>query len=219
MRATDMHISDAPAAVGVADAIAGFVARHVPERGLRGVVQAYAAVQRMPYFSGPDRTPLAALRDGRGACTAKHIILRDVLRAIGEQADVQVVQGDFAAAIPLHGSQDSALAAMIRQGGVSDFHCRVVLRATHGDLHLDATWPQTLARHGFAVTRGWTGLADTVQAMPGAVVCATPQDVLGAKAQLLAGLDPAMRTRRLEFLRLLSGWMAGLQTAEPSGRA
>lgn len=194
-----------------------FVARHVPARGAGGVVQAYAAVQQMAYFSGPDRTPLAALRDGRGACTAKHIILRDALRAIRQRADIEVVMGDFAAAIPVHASQDTALAQMIRQGGVTDFHCRVVLRGPEGDRRLDATWPAALAPYGFAVNRAWTGQGDTVQAIPGATVCATPEDVLAVKAQLLAGLAPDMIAKRLEFLRLLSAWMAGLQMTATSG--
>jgi hypothetical protein len=219
MRATGMHISDTLTQPGYAEALQAFVARHIPARGAGGVVQAYAAVQQMPYFSGPDRTPLAALRDGRGACTAKHIILRDALRAIGQRADVEVVKGDFAAAIPVHASQDMALAQMIGQGGVTDFHCRVVLHGPEGDRRLDATWPVALASYGFAINRGWTGQGDTIQAIPGATVSATPEDVLATKAQLLAGLDPAMIARRLEFLRLLSAWMAGLQMNETSGRA
>ena len=214
-----MHISDTLTPPGYPSALLAFVARHIPARGAGGALQAYAAVQQMPYFSGPDRTPLAALRDGRGACTAKHIILRDALRAIGQRADVEVVTGDFAAAIPVHASQDTALAQMIRQGGVTDFHCRVVLRGQEGDRRLDATWPVALASYGFAVNRGWTGRGDTLQAIPDATVCATPEDVLATKAQLLSGLDPDLIARRLEFLRLLSAWMAGLQMTETSGRA
>lgn len=218
MRATGMHISDTLTPTGYPGALMAFVARHIPARGAGGALQAYAAVQQIAYFSGADRTPLAALRDGRGACTAKHIILRDTLRAIGQRADVEVVTGDFAAAIPLHASQDTALTQMIRQGGVTDFHCRVLLRAPEGDRRLDATWPAALASYGFAVNRGWTGRGDTLQAMPGATVCATPEDVLATKVQLVAGLDPAMIARRLEFLRLLSAWMAGLQMTETAGR-
>ena len=47
------------------------------------ILQAYSAVRQMLYFSGADRTPMAALRDGRGACTAKHLVLRDALRKAG----------------------------------------------------------------------------------------------------------------------------------------
>lgn len=214
-----MPISDTPATSVYSRALAGFVVGQIPARGAGGVLQAYTAVRQIPYFSGADRTPLAALRDGRGACTAKHIILRDVLRATGQRADVELVRGDFAAAIPSHPSQSAELAAMISQGGVTDFHCRVVLRGVGGDRRLDATWPDGLAAYGFAVNRAWTGQGDTLQAMPDAVPCGTPEDVLATKAELLATLDPAMVARRLEFLRLLSGWMAGLRLTEISGRA
>jgi hypothetical protein len=219
MQAMDMPISDSQATSEYSGALTAFIAEQVPARGAGGVLQAYNAVRQMPYFSGADRTPLAALRSGRGACTAKHIILRDALRATGQRADVEIVRGDFAAAIPLHPSQGADLADMIRRGGVIDYHCRVVLRDVDGDRRLDATWPDGLASYGFTVNRGWTGQGDTLQAMPDAVHCATPEDVLATKVEMLATLDPAMIKMRLEFLRLLSGWMAELQMTETSGRA
>jgi hypothetical protein len=55
--------------------------------------------------------------------------------------------------------------------------------------------------------------------MPDAILRATPEDVLSAKADMLSTLGPAMIAKRLEFLRLLSGWMAGLQMTKTSGRA
>lgn len=193
-----------------AAALDGFVAAYVPARGMGGLLQSYAAVRQMPYFSGPDRTPLAALRSGRGACTAKHIILRDVLRKIGARAEVEIVEGDFASGIPLHSTQSRELQEMIRQGGVIDFHCRVRLLQGEGNLLLDATWPAELANHGFTVNRQWAGKGDTVQAISMVTVRSREEDVLGTKARLLAGLGAEMTARRQEFLRLLSGWLAEL---------
>ena len=207
-----MHISEPMAAdADYQDAMERFLAAHVSARGVGGVVQTYAAVQRMPYFSGPDRTPLAALRSGRGACTAKHIILRDLLRRAGARACVEIVEGDFAAGIPLHPTQSPDLQQMIRQRGVTDFHCRVRLMRPEGDLRLDATWPEDLAAYGFAVNRAWTGTGDTLQAIPAVVVRSDDEDVLGTKALLLAGLSTAARQKRLEFLRLLSAWMTTIK--------
>jgi hypothetical protein len=208
-RATGMPISEvlSPDAAYAA-ALAGFVAANVPARGMGGLLQSYAAVRQMPYFSGPDRTPLAALRSGRGACTAKHMILRDVLRRIGARAEVEIVEGDFASGIPLHSTQSPALQAMIRQGGITDFHCRVRLLQVEGDLLLDATWPTELAGHGFKVNREWTGKGDTIHAISVVIVRSRDEDVLGEKARLLAGLGAEMTARRQEFLRLLSGWLA-----------
>ena len=213
MRATGMRTSDAVAAEADYQAeLDRFIAAHVPARGKEGILRSYAAVRQMVYFSGPDRTPLAALRSGRGACTAKHIILRDVLRRIGQQAEVEIVEGDFAAGIPLHPSQPADLQAMIRQGGVTDFHCRVRLIGAGGDQRLDATWPDALADYGFAVNRTWTGDGDTIQAIPDALLRSRDEDVLGTKARLLAGLGEKTIRRRQEFLRLLSGWLAQIGT-------
>lgn len=192
-------------------ALDGFVAAHVSKPGLAGIVQAYRAVQAMPYFSGPDRTPEAALRDGRGACTAKHLVLRDVLGRMGVPAVVEIVEGDFATAVPQHLSMPGALLAMVRAGGVMDFHCRVRLGTGQA---LDATWPLGLARWGFAVDASWTGVGDTAQAMPQVTLRSSDENVLGIKAKLLAGLSAADSQRRLEFLALLSGWMAGLPLAD-----
>ena len=207
-----MPISDRMAAKADYNAeLDRFFAELVPARGKAGVLQAYTAVRQMAYFSGPDRTPLAALQAGRGACTAKHIILRDLLRRIGMRADVEIVEGDFAAAIPLHASQPDDLQDMIRQRGVTDFHCRVRLARPEGDLRLDATWPDDLAAYGFAVNRTWTGDGDTLQAIADVVVRSSDEDVLGTKARLLADLGDATQRRRLEFLRLLSGWIAQIK--------
>ena len=207
-----MPISDRTAAVADYPAeLERFFVENVSARGTAGVLEAYTAVRRLAYFSGPDRTPLAALRSGCGACTAKHIILRDLLRRIGMRADVEIVEGDFAAAIPLHASQPADLQDMIRQRGVTDFHCRVRLQRPKGDLRLDATWPDDLAVYGFAVNRTWTGAGDTLQAIQDVVVRSSDEDVLGAKARLLADLGDATKRKRLEFLRLLSGWIAQIK--------
>ena len=206
-RVTGMPISEATVAGKGGDpyqeALDAFLAAHVASGG---VVAVYRAVQAMPYFSGPDRTPLAALRMGRGACTAKHLVLRDALRRMGHAAVVEIVEGDFASGIPLHPSMPPELQEMIRAGGVVDFHCRVRLASGPA---LDATWPLALRRWGFEL-REWEGAGDTAQAIARVTVRSTEEDVLGTKARLLATLSEADTARRLRFLALLSGWLAAL---------
>lgn len=197
-----------------AEALVAFRQAHVSAPGTAGVVQAYRAVQAMPYFSGPDRTPLAALRDGRGACTAKHLILRDLLRGMGTRAEVEIVEGDFSTAVPLHPSMPAALREMIRDAGVIDFHCRVWLPGEAAGQRLDATWPQDLSAWAFGVDMGWSGTGDTLQAIARVTVRSHDDDVLGTKARLLGGLSEAVTHRRRTFLALLSGWMAGLTPPE-----
>lgn len=210
-RVMGMPTSDVTAA-GLGDdpyakALDAFRAAHVASGS---VVTAYAAVQAMPYFSGPDRTPLAALRSGRGACTAKHLVLRDVLRRMGQGAVVELVEGDFASGVPVHPSQPAELQDMIRAGGVVDFHCRVRLE---GGAALDATWPLALRRWGFPAAE-WDGTGDTAQAIARVTVRSRDEDVLGMKARLLETLSVEDSMRRLRFLALLSGWLAGLPPVE-----
>ncbi len=177
-------------------------------------VALFHGVRAMPYRSGPDRTPLAALRSGQGACTAKHLILRDMLRLAGHRAEVELVEGDFAGAIPDHASMPDTLRAEIARGGVTDYHCRVRL-TTPGQPHrrLDATWPDALIPYGFATAQGWDGTGDTVQAIERVRVAACVDDVLTEKARLLSALPPAAAARRLRFLRLLSDWLSDVQGA------
>lgn len=193
-------------------ALEAFLRERVPDRGLAGVVQAYRAVQAMPYRSVADRTPLAALRSGVGACTAKHLVLRDLLRRMGEDAVVEIVEGDFASGIPRNGSMPPPLLAALREGGVTDLHCRVRLSGPDGPRHLDATWPLELERLGFEVDRTWEGRGDTRQAIAKVLVRSEDEDVLTTKARLLAGLSEEATRKRLEFLRLLTNWLAGQET-------
>jgi hypothetical protein len=200
-----------------AAALDAFRVAHVGDQGPRdGVVAAYHAVRNMPYFSGQDRTPLAALRSGRGACTAKHLVLRDLLRLMGADAGVEIVKGDFASGIPVHATMPSDLRAEIGRAGVVDYHCRVRLTTAGGrESLLDATWPDSLAAKGFAVASDWAGQGDTIQAIEKVEVIATPEDVLSEKARLLATLPEADAVRRLRFLALLSQWLTTAQDDRP----
>jgi hypothetical protein len=205
MRSSEMSV---PAAADLyAVALARFAAPHGDNP-----VALFHAVRAMPYRSGPDRTPMAALRSGQGACTAKHLVLRDALRLAGHRAEVELVEGDFAGAIPDHPSMPDTLRAEIAQGGVTDYHCRVRL-SVPGQPHrrLDATWPDALIPFGFATARGWDGSGDTAQAIARVRVAACVDDVLAGKARLLSALPPAVAARRLRFLALLSDWLAGVQ--------
>ena len=194
--------------IDYSEALDAFLRARVSEKGTAGVVQAYRAVQAMPYRSVADRTPLTALRTGVGACTAKHLILRDLLRRMGEEAVIEIVEGDFASGIPAHDSMSPPLLAALHEAGVIDMHCRVRLSGPDGPRHLDATWPLEMQRLGFEVDRDWAGQGDTRQAIAKVIVRSEDEDVLGTKATLLAGLSEEETRRRLEFLRLLTEWLA-----------
>ena len=197
-----MLISETAPAYGLA--LDAFMA----SRGARDVPGMYHAVRKLAYFSSPDRSPEAVMRDGRGACTAKHILLRDLLRRHGEAAEVEFVAGDFAAGMPQVVSMPAPLRDMIRTAGISDFHCYVVWHNAGHEVRLDATWPDALADHGFPVNAGWTGSGDTILAITPSGISRRAEDVITAKAQLLSGLSVDQAAKRRRFLTLLSDWIA-----------
>jgi hypothetical protein len=211
-------ISEATGPIDIAPAVAGndrayreSLEAFLRSNGLAGaatdVPGIFHAVRNIPYFSSGERSPEAVLRDNRGACTAKHILLRDLLRHCGEVADVEIVEGDFAAAIPDVASMPDTLRRWVRTAGVRDFHCYVVWRSREGEVKLDATWPDSLARFGFPVNSAWTGEGDTALAIEPAFVKARVEDVIGRKERLLSMLSSSAAEKRRSFLGLLSKWL------------
>ena len=179
-------------------------------RCVRDVPGIFHAVRQLGYFSSGERSVEAVMRTGRGACTAKHILLRDLLRRHGEVAAVELVAGDFAAGMPQAASMPSPLRDMIRDAGIADFHCYVVWQDAGHEVRLDATWPDALAAHGFPVNAGWTGSGDTRLAIRPDGFTARAEDVIATKARLLAGLTADQADKRRLFLQLLSDWIATL---------
>ncbi len=168
----------------------------------------FHAVRKLSYFSDGERSPEAVMRNLRGACTAKHILLRDLLRRQGERADVELVAGDFAGGIPEVASMSASLRAMIRAGDVRDFHCFVVWQSPHRKMRLDATWPDALGAYGFGVNADWAGKGHTRLAITPVDIPVRAEDVIAAKHRLLAGLTTDHAEKRLLFLKLLSDWIA-----------
>ena len=197
---------------------ADFMGRHVAEPGWDGAIQAFHAVRNMRYFSGPDRTPLAALRSGQGACTAKHLILRDLLRDLGLAARVELVACDFAAAVPPAASMPASLRAMIERGNIRDFHCWIRAGDPAQGLLLDATWPDQLADYGFPVNADWDGTGDTRAAVANGVVRCDAEDVLARKEALLAELTQDEADARKAFLAGLSAWLKELPADQGGDR-
>ena len=175
---------------------------------VRDVPGIYHAVRKLAYFSSGERSAAAVMRTGRGACTAKHILLRDLLRRQGARAEVELVQGDFAAGLPQVASMSLPLREMIRAAGVPDFHCYVVWQGPEHEVRLDATWPDALVRYGFPVNAGWAGSGDTRLAITPGGITERAEDVIGAKARLLASLTAEQADKRRQFLTLLSNWIA-----------
>lgn len=176
------------------------------------VVDLFHAVRNIPYYSSGERSPEAVLRDNRGACTAKHILLRDALRHIGETADVELIEGDFAISMPIVRSMPADMQAWIRSGGIRDFHCYVVWRGPEREQILDATWPDSLKAYGFPVNANWTGEGNTALAIKPTFVKVRVEDVIARKERLIQTLSREDTHNRRLFLSMLSVWLSGLPT-------
>lgn len=175
-------------------------------------VRIYHAVRNLPYASRGSRHPADVLESREGSCSGKHLLLRDLLRRSGERAEIETVEGDFAAGMPEVDSMPEALRVWVRDGGIRDFHQYVVWRGPAGEAKLDATWPDSLARFGFPVNEDWDGCGDTRIALEPTRVVGRTEDLVPFKEGLLATLTSKEAADRLDFLSLLTDWLGG---AEP----
>lgn len=186
-----------------------FLARHGLSGSRRDVAGIFHAVRNIAYASTRERTARAVLTNRKGACTGKHLLLRDLLRHIGEEAEVEIVAGDFAAAVPLVETMSPALQHEIREHGLKDYHCYTVWRDGTRELKLDATWGDIMSPLGFPVNDAWNGDGDTRLAVQPTAAPLRVEDVIAHKERLLAALAPADQARRRRFLDLLTQWMPG----------
>lgn len=171
------------------------------------VPSVYHAVRNLAYASDGNRDPARVIDTKRGACTGKHLLLRDLLRHIGEKADVELVAGDFAAGMPQVASMPEALRAWISTGGIRDFHCYVVWTDDGREVKLDATWPDMMEPLGYAVNSSWDGKGDTRIALTPDGIKVRDENVIARKEALLATLSEEQRRDRRVFLDLLTEWM------------
>jgi hypothetical protein len=145
-----------------------------------------------------------------GSCSGKHILLRDLLREVGWEAEVITMFTHFNRGIPSHHAMPAELRAMIEGEVVCDFHHYVRVQMREGWHKLDATWHDALIPYGFPVNRDWKGLSDTVLAATPIHEYPAVEDLIARKQQLLAELTAQQREFRAKFFRLLTEWMTTL---------
>ncbi|MFQ5974053.1 MAG: transglutaminase domain-containing protein [Alphaproteobacteria bacterium] len=170
----------------------------------------FHAVRAIPYGSTGHRDPLAVLDANRGSCSGKHILLRDLLRTLGCEAETETVFTHFNKGVPDHPDMPDALRRMLREGEVWDYHHYVALEQGGARVKLDATWHDALIPFGFPVNHSWSGRGDTRLAAEPVRAYGAHEDVIDLKRKLIAALPAEQRRRRERFLRLLTDWMAHL---------
>ena len=179
--------------------------------GSKNVVDIYHAVRNIPYGSTGERDPVKVIASNLGSCSGKHILLRDLLREIGCEAEVITIFTHFNRGIPSHSAMPAKLRAMIAgDEDVCDFHHYVRARIDQRWCKLDATWHDALITYGFPVNRDWNGRRDTVLAATPIREYPPVEDLAAWKKQLLTQLTPEQREFRAEFFTQLTEWMMTL---------
>lgn len=178
---------------------------------LEDAVRLYHFVRQFRYLSDGVRDPAIVYERRAGSCSGKHIVLRDLLRGAGFEADIETIEGDFAERIPRVASFPEDLKALVAEGNILDFHHFVRLHWRGRWLCLDATWPDRLRSYGFPVNSSWNGQGDSELAVRPLRSLGTVEDVQELKRASIAGLPTAQRLRRERFLALLSKWMKDIE--------
>lgn len=173
-------------------------------------VALFHAVRKVPYGSRGARSPEEVLQHNKGSCSGKHILLRDLLRHLKHCADIETVQGDFAAAMRAHTTMSVELQQYCNVGGVVDFHHYVVWDSADGAKKLDATWPDNVIAMGTPGNADWFGEGDTRLALSPEKSHGFTEDIPKLKEQLLDGLSNDDREYRAKFLTLLTDWVAAI---------
>ena len=178
--------------------------------GSRNVTDVYHAVRKIPYGSTGERDPLKVIANNLGSCSGKHVLLRDLLREAGWEAEIITMFTYFNRGIPSHPAMPAELRAMIEGEEVCDFHHYVRVRMDEGWRKLDATWHDALIPYGFPVNRDWKGESDTVLAAAPMREYPAVEDLVALKERLLTQLTPEQREFRAKFFTQLTNWMMTL---------
>ena len=178
--------------------------------GSTNVPDVYHAVRKIPYGSTGERNPVKVIANNLGSCSGKHILLRDLLREMGREAEVITMFTHFNRGIPSHPAMPAELRAMIAGREVCDFHHYVRVRMGEGWHKLDATWHDALISYGFPVNRDWNGESDTVLAATPIREYPAVEDLIAWKEQLITELTPEQRDLRAKFFTTLTEWMMTL---------
>lgn len=170
----------------------------------------YHAVRNIPYGSTGERDPVKIIANHLGSCSGKHILLRDLIRENGGQADVITMLTHFNRGIPVHPDMPEDLRQMIQGEDICDFHHYVRAQTGPGYINLDATWHDALIPYGFRVNNHWNGQGDTTLAATPIKEYGPVEDIAALKVKLLGELTTSQHELRARFFHRLTAWMMAL---------
>jgi hypothetical protein len=186
-----------------------FLHKHLGD-GAADLPTIYHAVRNIPYGSVGERDPVKIIANNLGSCSGKHILLRDLLRETGREAQVMTMFTHFNRGVPSHPSMPETLRALIDGPNVCDFHHYVRMRRERGWVKLDATWHDALIPFGFPVNRDWKGQGETLLAAVPIREYEAVENLAAWKIELLQQLTAEQQELRTRFFRHLADWMMTL---------
>ena len=185
------------------------VIRRITGASASGIVTIYHHVRQIPYGGVGQRDPQKVYEFNAGTCSGKHILLRDLLRSTGIEAEVVTAFTHFNKGVPAHYSMPEELKRIIIEEEVPDYHHFVRIHGADGQpCDLDATWCDDLVVYGFPTNTNWCGPRSTQLA--GAILEEFPicEDIISQKIELLAGLNTKKTETRTRFLTMLTDWIS-----------
>lgn len=175
------------------------------------IARIYHQVRRIPYGAAGQRDPRGVYERNVGSCSGKHILLRDLLRRAGHEAEIVTMFTHFNKGVPDHPALPEEVRRLAREDEIPDFHHYVRVRDRQGQwLKLDATWHDALIAYGFPVNQNWRGNGDTVLAAEPLHEYPAAEDLAVFKKQLVDQLPEEDAAKRRHFFKLLGDWIATL---------
>lgn len=175
--------------------------------------RAFYLVRDMPYQRASDRQPETTLHEWRGTCSGKHYLLKALFAELGLAADVMACT---VVTRPDPQSLPAPLAHILAPSGGEfvDVHNYLRLHLPTGDMIVDATWPLSTKKHGFAVNETFKlGESQRIAGQP-ITSWVVPEDVdpQAFKQELLHRYFSSDQLQAREaFIETLSLLLAGAQ--------
>ena len=181
---------------------------------------AFALVRDMPYERASDTRPETLVKEWRGICSGKHLLLAELLRELGHDSMLMTALHEFtpvnARWLPPH------LLAEVERAPVPDVHNFLMVESPGGWFAVDATWPVASRALGLPANEAWAPGRNMTVAADIDEIYDVPDDADPSEFQARVLEDhvgaPGApgRERRERFIEALGAWLNA--TLEPESQ-